>query len=309
MKRDTEVEGTIFDFKRFATGDGPGIRGLIFLKGCPLECNWCANPESQDPEPEIMYHQEKCHGSEKCLEVCPQDAIEEDEEFGLTVDDDSCDLCGACIDQCPYGALELVGERVTVAEIMDRIRNDKSFYDNSGGGITLTGGEPLFQPDFSRELLKRCRDYNISTAVETSGYSSWENLKSVTPYLNIVFFDFKHLNPELHEKYTGASNELIKVNLKKLAGSFSGDLIIRIPLVPGHNSSKGLLEDTFSFLGGIQEIKRIELMPYHRFGVSKHHGTGREYELPEVEPVKPEEIEFLTDIGHKYGLETRIDAK
>jgi len=309
MKRDAEVEGTIFDFKRFATGDGPGIRGLIFLKGCPLECSWCANPESQDPEPEIMYHQEKCHGSKKCLEVCPHDAIVEDEEFGLTVDDNSCDLCGVCTDKCPYGALELVGERVTVAEIMDRIRSDKSFYDNSRGGITLTGGEPLFQPNFSRELLKRCRDYNISTAVETSGYSSWEDLKSITPYLNLVFYDFKHLDPEIHEKHTGASNELIKTNLKKLAGSFSGDLIIRIPLVPEYNSSKGLLENTFSFLGGIQEIERIEVMPYHRFGVSKYHGTGREYELPKVKPVKPEEIEFLTDIGRKYGLETRIDAK
>lgn len=309
MKADTKMEGIIFDFKRFATGDGPGIRGLIFLKGCPLECSWCANPESQDPKPEIMYHREKCNGSEMCMEVCPEDAIKRDETFGMIVNDERCSLCGQCVDQCPYDALELVGERVTVTKMMDRIRNDKFFYDNSDGGITLTGGEPLFQPDFSRELLKRCKDYNIHTAIETTGHYSWENLKSVIPYLNIVFYDFKHLDPELHEKYTGGSNELIKDNLKKLAGRFSGDLIIRVPLVPDHNNSKGLMEETFSFLGQIQEIKRIEVMPYHRFGVSKYHGTGREYELPEVDPVKPGEIEYLTDIGRKYGLETRIDAK
>ena len=306
---DTEVEGTIFDFKRFATGDGPGIRGLIFLKGCPLECSWCANPESQDPEPEIMYHQEKCNGSKKCLEVCPHNAIEEDEEFGLIVDDDSCDLCGNCIDKCPYGSLELVGERVTVSKIMDRVRNDRAFYENSGGGITLTGGEPLFQPDFSRELLNSCKDNSIHTAIETTGYTSWDSLKSVLPYLNIIFYDFKHLDPELHQEYTGVGNELIKENLKKLSRGFSGDLIVRIPFVPDYNSSEDLLESTFGFLSGLRGIKQVEVMPYHRFGVPKYHGTGREYGLPDIKPVNREEIEYLTEIGRKYGVETRLDAK
>lgn len=309
MEINRKKEGTIFDFKRFATGDGPGVRGLVFLKGCPLECRWCANPESQDPQPEIMYHREKCNGSGRCFEACPYDAIEPSDDFGLEIDSESCKLCGDCIEACPYNALEMVGEKVTVAEMIDRIRNDRSFYDNSDGGVTLTGGEPLQQCEFTRELLKACKSYNIHTAIETTGYTSWECFKSVLPYLDLVFNDFKHLNSDLHEEYTGVDNKIIKENLEKISEEFTGDLIVRIPYIPGHNDFDQLMESMFQFISELGSVKRVEIMPYHRLGITKYHGTGRNYELEDIEPVNANEIEYLTDIGERYGLDVRIDAK
>lgn len=309
MEINRQKEGTIFDFKRFATGDGPGIRGLIFLKGCPLECKWCANPESQHPEPEIMFHREKCNSSRSCVESCPYEAIEDHEDFGLIVDDDKCELCGDCVEACPYNALEIVGENVTVAEVLRRVRKDRSFYENSGGGVTLTGGEPLYQYEFTKEILKALKSYNIHTAIETTGYANWNLFESILPYLDLVFHDFKHIDQNLHEEYTGVSNELIKNNLKKLSKTFAGDLIVRIPYIPGHNSSDAILEGMFEFIAGLDNTKRVEIMPYHRLGLSKYHGTGRDYELSDIEPVNANEIEYLTEIGEKHGLNVRIDAK
>ena len=306
---DKNIKGTIFDIKRFATHDGPGIRSLIFLKGCPLRCKWCANPESQKTEPEIIYYQNKCVDCKKCLENCPEKAINQDQKFGLVVDTEKCISCGKCVEVCYYNARDLVGKKMTVFEIMEIIRRDKKYYDNSGGGVTLTGGEPLFQPEFSRELLKACKKLDINTAIETSGFSNWKQLESLLPYLDLIFYDFKHIDSKLHFDYIGAGNEKILKNLKNLDDKFiSGDIIVRIPFIPGFNNDDETQKQMFKFISKFKNIKGIEIMPYHSLGVSKYSGLGRDYDFQELKMVNKRELYYLSKIGEVCGIEVKIDS-
>lgn len=306
---DGGLTGTVFDIKRFAAGDGPGVRALIFLKGCPLRCIWCANPESHRPEPEVMYHRRKCVGCGKCIEVCPTHAIRADGEFGLVTDHDLCTACGQCVEACVYDAREMVGRAMSVLEVMRVIRRDRRFYDNSGGGVTIGGGEPLLQSEFTRELLRTCEVEGIHTALETCGFSEWGSLQSVLAHLDLLFYDVKHVDPERHRELTGRENESILGNLAKAAEEFAhGEIVVRVPLVPGRNDSKSALRGIFEFVARLPGIARVEILPYHRLGMMKYSGLGRTYALKGVDPVEKSELLHLADLSKDLGIDVRIDS-
>ncbi|HLV09244.1 MAG TPA: glycyl-radical enzyme activating protein [Halanaerobiales bacterium] len=305
---DQKKRGKIFDIKRFATGDGPGIRTLVFLKGCPLRCEWCANPESREYIDQIMYYKNKCVGCGKCIDKCPEQAIYADEKFGLKIDSEKCTLCGICVELCYYNAREVIGEMLSVRELMKKILKDKEFYDSSGGGVTLTGGEPLFQADFVLELLKACKKRNINTALETCAYTKWDNISRILPYLDLVFYDIKHLDDTCHQKYTGVSNKVIIENLEKMDQSFD-NIIVRVPFIPGYNSQNKYQVDIYDFIATMNNVKRIEVLPYHRLGMNKYFGLGKDYKLKDLEPVNKEELTYLVELGHKSGVEIQIDTE
>ena len=315
MDKSTEIQvnrdkkGIIFDIKRFATGDGPGIRSLVFLKGCPLMCKWCANPESQRTEPEIIYYRNKCTGCNKCVEKCPTQAIKHDQKYGLIIDREKCTTCGKCMEVCYYGARELIGKDMSVSEVMEIIHKDKKYYDNSGGGVTLTGGEPLLQPEFTKELLKACKKSGINTAIETSGSAKWQYLNEILPYLDLIFYDFKHIDSELHRQYTGVDNERILENLRKVNDTFEGEIIVRIPFITDINDSEENQIRMYKHISQFNKIKKIEIMPYHRFGIPKYYGFGRDYKLEDLKPVNKNDLNHLCDLGMIYGMKVQIDSE
>lgn len=297
--------GRIFNIERFATKDGPGIRTLVFLKGCHLRCKWCANPESQNYEKEILYYANKCKSCGRCIETCDYGAIKTDENFGLVIDPKLCKVCGKCVESCFYGARQLMGEDMTVSKLMDIIVKDIPYYRDSGGGVTFSGGEPFIQVGFMKEVAKACRVERIPVAVESCGYVTWERIETVLPYLDLVFFDMKHIDGGLHKGFTGVDNGLILENLKKLDAKFS-NIIVRIPVIPGYNDSIDVQRRMYEFVRPLDNVKRIELLPYHRLGTTKYKGLSRPYELEGIKPLKPGELEHLKRLADDVGVKVQI---
>jgi len=294
------AKGTIFDIKRYAIHDGPGIRTTIFLKGCSLRCQWCQNPEGQETNPEIILRSSRCaRECSECVSVCPQDAISKDGNY-IKIDKDKCDLCAKCEDVCVYEALEVVGREVTVQEVMNEIEKDKVFFDESGGGITFSGGEPLMQRDFLEVLLKEIRKKDIHVTLDTSGYVSFEDLDRISDKVDLFLYDLKTMDDEKHEKYTGVSNKLILENLSKLAERRKS-VAVRIPLISGINDDDQSIHMFVDYLQSLKNIKQIDLLSYHRGGSEKHKrlrkkGSPRTFQTPSDERI--EEIKkILSDAG------------
>jgi pyruvate formate lyase activating enzyme len=260
--------GTIFDIKRYAIHDGPGIRTTVFMKGCPLACRWCHNPEGVNPEPFLAYKKEKCILCGECVENCPEQALCL-EEYGVVPSGSPCKNCFTCAEVCPAEAREKVGRKLTAPELFAEIQKDTPFYDTSKGGVTFSGGEPLMQVEFLIEVLKLCGKQDIHRAVDSTGHASHETLMSVARQTDLFLFDLKMMDSNKHKKYTGVSNHLILDNLRHLAQK-EIDLIIRIPLIPGINNDMENLDRTGSFLNSLPGVKKVHILPYHDFQKSKY---------------------------------------
>ena len=260
--------GMIFNIKRYGIHDGPGIRTTVFLKGCPLNCLWCHNPEGIAEEQEFMWWEGRCIGCGSCQSVCPKDCISFADDC-LQLNQDQCDLCGVCVDACTSQALELVGKEMTVTQVLGEIERDMIFYDESGGGVTLSGGEPLMQPDFSHSILKSCKKLKIHTTVDTCGHAQFYTITKMCDYVDLVLYDIKVINNEKHEKLTGTTNELILENLKTLSRNRQ-KLIVRFPLIPGVNDHERDILEFGEFVSSLSTVTEVSLLPYHKAGVEKN---------------------------------------
>ncbi len=291
--------------QKFAVHDGPGIRTMVYMKGCPLTCLWCSTPQSQKMALEILHIELSCQKCGRCAQACPIEAIAFSEEAGPEIDRATCDGCGRCVEACPNQALELVGESMTVEGLFQEVNKDSPFYRRSNGGVTVGGGEPTMQHEFVAEFLKRCKQQYIHTAIETCGYVKWEHLEKLLQYLDLVYVDIKHMDDVVHRKLTGVSNELILENVRK--ASALRPVIMRIPMVPGHNDSDDNILDTASFAARLGEnLTRIELLPYHQFGTQTYGRLGREYELSDIEPPGDDHMERLKGIVEACGVAVQI---
>ena len=270
------ITATVFNTQRFSTHDGPGIRTVIFFKGCPLKCLWYANPESQLYISELEGIPGNCIGCGACQRACPNHAISFD-ETGIHIDRKTCQRCGICAKECYSKTLKYVGEEMTVEQVVREIKKDEVFYENSGGGVTFSGGEPLAQGDFCLEVLKQCKPYKIHSAMETSGYGDKEIFVELARELDLIFFDIKHSNSKHHEKLTGVSNELILENLKSIQGC-GCEIVVRTPIIPRLNDDRENIAKTAEICTELSAVKRWELLPFHNLGEHKYEAIGKEYD-------------------------------
>jgi pyruvate formate lyase activating enzyme len=301
------MTGTVWDIRRYSLHDGPGIRTTVFLKGCPLTCSWCCNPESQAPVPEVTWIGERCLNCGACVESCPRDAITLDRSNRRRVDRARCDACGICAEQCQGGAMTLVGRSVNVDDVLREVAQDSIFYSRSGGGLTLSGGEPLSQPGFAAELLRRYKADFIGwhTTVETCGDAPWEDLALIVPHADLFLFDLKHMDASEHLRLTGAGNERILENLGRLAGS-GADVRIRFPLVPGCNDDEQNIVRTARFVKSMLRLDRIDILPYHRLGEPKYRRLGRRYRLADVPAASNEDVLLARALFERFGLRVGV---
>lgn len=294
-------KGVIFNIQKFSIHDGVGIRTLVFMKGCPLRCIWCSNPESQNPGVEIMDVKAKCSGCGKCVSKCQNDAIEPNT---YDINRDICIKCGNCTQFCFAECKKIVGQTVTINELMKIIEKDRVFYRNSGGGVTVGGGEPTMQSGFVTEFLKACRKAHIHTAIETCGYGAWERIESVFEYTDQVFFDLKCMDNEAHKNFTGVENTTILCNAANVA-EMNKEVVFRVPLVPGINDSDDNIRKTGAFVKDLAEYNNnisIELLPYHNFGKDKYKWLNVEYKLEDTMAPLSENVSRYNEMLLGMGL-------
>lgn len=297
--------GFIFDIKRYAIHDGPGIRTTVFLKGCPLKCWWCHNPEGISAVNELMFFEYKCIQCQTCARVCPDGAITFENNI-QHINRQICNYCELCSKYCPTEALKLVGRGITVEELMKEIEKDLLFYDNSGGGVTFSGGEPLFQHKFLTEALKECKKRDVHTVLDTSGYASREAFASVLDYVDIFLYDLKLADDEEHIKYTGVSNKQIKDNLRMLVDKGRGsDTILRFPVIPGITDTEKNIDGLVEFVSSLKGINEIDLLPFHDVS-EKYSRLGKEYKTPVREAPPRERLKHIKEKFEKIGLCVKV---
>lgn len=291
--------GMIFNIQKFSIHDGPGIRTVVFFKGCPLRCRWCANPESQAVEAQILWDQKQCRGCQKCIADCPSQAVSL-QDHQLRIDPDLCQHCFTCVNHCPHGALTKEGESKTLTEVMRICLQDRLFYEESGGGVTLSGGEALAQPKFALALLKACKAEGIHTAIETTGYVDPALLDEIRPYVDLFLFDIKHWDAQKHREGTGVDNELILNNMKHLIAT-KHQVLPRLPIIPGYNDSEA---DAKGFAQRLKEVNAdtVQLLPFHQFGERKYELLRQSYAYADVPALHEAEVKPFQDVLIKEGI-------
>jgi len=298
-----DTKGIVFDIQKFSVHDGPGVRTIVFLKGCPLSCRWCCNPESQDNEPQVMFIAQNCNGCKRCFNVCSTGAI--DFTLPSRINHNKCDNCGKCVDVCNSEALNMAGTVRTVEEILIELSKDTIMYRRSGGGITLSGGEVLAQIDFAEELLKGCKSKGWHTAIETSGFASISILERILPHLDLVMLDIKHMDSKKHKEYVGQNNEIILENARIIAKS-GKPLVIRIPILTGFNDDEKNIKATANFVNSLEKVKEVHLLPYHRLGQNKYDYLGRKYKMTELKPPLKKDMDYLKKVLESEDLICKI---
>lgn len=298
------ASGIIFDIKKFSIHDGPGIRTTIFLKGCPLQCAWCHNPEGISPNPEIHLWEQRCIACGDCVEVCPNSAVSLQEGLRLW-DREICTRCGRCAGICPAETVQLVGETMSVTQVLGEIKKDVIYYDQSGGGATFSGGEPLNQTRFLKALLEKCQELEIHTAVDTSGLSPWKNYQEIIPFTDLFLFDLKLMDDHRHKQFTGVSNRLILENLKKLK-DVGKQIVVRVPVIPGINDHPENIAETSNFLTSLGGIQNIDILPYHRIASDKYRRMESEYPLKDIQPPSADEMEMIASQFRTDGFTVTI---
>ncbi len=298
-----DVRGVVFDIQRFSIHDGPGIRTTVFLKGCPLRCLWCHNPESQSKRPELYFERDLCISCGNCVKACPNDA-QAIVDTRRVIDRSSCAGTGDCVESCYTNALVRKGTQMTAAEVLDEVSRDNALYTRSGGGITLSGGEPASQPGFAVEILRGAQRSGLHTAIETCGFARWDVLAEILEVTDLIMYDIKHMNTDRHRDAVGTGNELILSNLERIAG-MQKDIVVRVPLIPGINDGNSDLVDLANFLTGIG-MGELELIPYHEFAATKYEFIDAEYSLGDLQAYTPERLAAKRDVLGERGITATI---
>ena len=296
--------GIIFDIRKYSIHDGPGIRTAVFFKGCPLRCWWCHNPESQSAAVEIIFRESRCIACQACLAACEQGALAWNGN-GPVTDPEKCRLCGACADGCYAEARQQVGREMTVEQVLAEIERDIAFYDESGGGVTFSGGEPLLQRDFLSALLHACRAKEIHTALDTSGFAAWETMERIRGDVDLFLYDLKLIDDALHRQTTGVSNALILENLQALSQRRHA-IRLRVPVIPGINADDEAVRQIGAFAAALPHLNGVDLLPYHAIGIDKYARFNRAYKLPETRSPSDERMAEIEHILTGFGLTVKI---
>ena len=296
--------GEIFDIKKYAIHDGPGIRTTIFFKGCPLSCYWCHNPESLSQTAQRLYREERCIGCMECVKACPNNALTANEKGPkwLTA---NCTYCKTCARVCPAQAVEFIGKTMSVEDVVAEIVKDTLFYDESRGGVTFSGGEPLMQPSFLMELLKACGDLDLHRTVDTCGYADTRTLLNVATQVELFLYDLKHMDSGKHYRYTGVSNEMILTNLECLSRQ-GARIIIRLPVIPGINDDRENIERTGAFLSALAGVNQVNILPYHPTAEAKYKNLGLKYKAADIERPPRDQLESIARQLETYDLQVNI---
>ena len=294
------LTGTTFNIQKFSTEDGPGIRTTVFMKGCSLRCRWCHNPEGLSPHPQLVWYDVRCIGARRCLEACPADAVELTPD-GMRIDRDRCSPCDLCADACPTGALEVIGRRWTPEDLLAQVAKDKPFYETSGGGVTVSGGEPAMQPDFLEAFLPFCHEAGIATALDTCGQADWSVYERLLPHVDLVLYDLKVWDRERHHEATGAYPDRIFANAVAVAER-GMPMWVRTPIIPGYTDNEENIGAIATFIGErLPTVQRWDLLAYSNLGRPKYHRLDLPYPLEEAEPEARHQMERLSAIAADSG--------